>query len=338
MITGHGDDAYQFDHKIVSNFSSNVYNKFDLKDLKEYLWANLSSIHSYPEPDALTLRKLIGNKLKISPQEIGITNGATEAIYLIAQAFRGSKTAVIIPTFREYEDACEIHDHSLSFIESLENIQTDTQLVWLCNPNNPTGKIYDKEYLKRIIAENPNTCFVIDQSYAAFTDNKIWNASEALKFNNVILLHSLTKCYAIPGLRLGYLTAQKDSIDKIKHYSMPWSVNQMAQLAGLYLLDNVSYDFSDYLQESQRVQKQLLEVSAIKVYTSDMHFFLCQLEHGKASDLKEHLIEKHGFLIRDAANFRGLDERYFRIAVQDELNNNLLIQAIKEWIRSQTSL
>lgn len=333
MIIGHGDDAYQFDHKIVSNFSSNVYNKFDLKDLKEYLWTNISSIHSYPEPDALTLRKLIGNKLGISPEEAGITNGATEAIYLIAQAFRGSKTAVIIPTFREYEDACEINNHSLYFIESLEDIESDTQLVWLCNPNNPTGKIYDKDYLKRIVSNNPNTCFIIDQSYAAFTNSKIWSASEALKFNNVILLHSLTKCYAIPGLRLGYITAQKDKIAKIKYYSMPWSVNQMAQLAGLYLLENVSYSFTDYLLESQRVQKQLAEISGIRVYTSEMHFFLCQLEQGKASDLKEYLIKKQGFLIRDAANFKGLNESYFRIAVQDELNNNLLIKAIEEWIK-----
>lgn len=333
MITGHGDDAYQFEHKIVSNFSSNVYNKFDLKDLKEFLWANISSIHSYPEPDALTLRKLISSKLSISPEEIGVTNGATEAIYLIAQAFRGSKTAVVIPTFREYEDACEIHEHSLYFIESLEDIESDTQLVWLCNPNNPTGKIYDKEYLEKVISNNPNTCFIIDQSYAAFTNNKIWSANEALKHSNVILLHSLTKCYAIPGLRLGYITAQKDKIDKIKHYSMPWSVNQLAQLAGLYLLENVSYDFSDYLLESQRVQKQLAKVSGVNVYASDMHFFLCQLEKGKASDLKKFLIETEGFLIRDAANFRGLNESYFRIAAQDQPNNNLLVKAIEEWIR-----
>lgn len=333
MITGHGDDAYQFDHKIESNFSSNVYNKFDLKNLKEFLCDNISSIHSYPEPDALTLRKLIGNKLNISSEEIGITNGATEAIYLIAQAFRESKTAVVIPTFREYEDACEIHDHHLYFIESLDEIEPDTQLVWLCNPNNPTGKIYDQEYLKKIIAQNTNTCFVIDQSYAAFTDNKTWSALQALKFCNVILLHSLTKCYAIPGLRLGYITAQKDKIDKIKHYSMPWSVNQLAQLAGLYLLENISYSFSDYLLESQRVQKQLSEVSGIKVHSSEMHFFLCQLAQGKAADLKKFLIEKHGFLIRDAANFRGLNESYFRVAVQDKSNNNLLIKAIEEWIK-----
>lgn len=333
MITGHGDDAYQFEHKIVSNFSSNVYNKFDLKDLKEFLWANISSIHSYPEPDALTLRKLISRKLSISPEEIGVTNGATEAIYLIAQAFRGSKTAVVIPTFREYEDACEIHEHSLYFIESLKDIEPDTQLVWLCNPNNPTGKIYDKEYLEKVISNNPNTYFIIDQSYAAFTNTKIWSTNEALKHSNVILLHSLTKCYAIPGLRLGYITAQKDKIDKIKHYSMPWSVNQLAQLAGLYLLENVSYDFSDYLLESQRVQKQLAKVSGIKVYASDMHFFLCQLKKGKASDLKKFLIETEGFLIRDAANFRGLNESYFRIAAQDQPNNNLLVKAIEEWIR-----
>lgn len=335
MITGHGDDAYQFEDKITSNFSSNVYNNFDLKDLKQFLCDNISSIHSYPEPDAITLRNLISKKFKISEEEVTITNGATEAIYLIAQAFRDSSTAVVIPTFREYEDACEIHEHNIYFTKSLDDLQANTQLVWLCNPNNPTGIIYNKSYLKQVISNNPNTCFVIDQSYAAFTDQKTWSATEALKYDNVILLHSLTKCYAIPGLRLGYITAQKGRIDQIKYYSMPWSVNQLAQLAGLYLLQNVESDFSICINESQRIQRELSEIKGLKVHLSDMHFFLCQLENGRASDLKQYLIEKEGLLIRDAANFRGLNESYFRIAVQDEDNNNLLVKEIAKWIESR---
>lgn len=333
MINGHGDDIYSHGKKIVSNFSSNVYNKFDSSDLEKYLCDHISSIHSYPEPDAHTLKSIICKNLHIGSDEICITNGATEAIYLIAQLYRGAKTAVVIPTFSEYEDACRIQQHQLYFIDSLDNIESNTGLVWLCNPNNPTGKIYDADYLDRIVSNHPQTCFVIDQSYAGFTDKKIWLAKEALKYQNVIVLHSLTKCYAIPGLRLGYLTACSELTEKIAHFSMPWSVNQIAQLAGQYLLQNTAYDFRECITESERVQNIIAGINGIKVYPSDMHYFLCRLDKGQASELKQFLIDRYGILIRDASNFRGLDERYFRIATQSPEENQELIKALQEWIK-----
>lgn len=333
MINGHGDDIYSHGKKIVSNFSSNVYNKFDSSDLEKYLCDHISTIHSYPEPDAHTLKSIICKNLHIGSDEICITNGATEAIYLIAQLYRGAKTAVVIPTFSEYEDACRIQQHQLYFIDSLDNIESNTKLVWLCNPNNPTGKIYDADYLDRIVSNHPQTCFVIDQSYAGFTDKKTWSAKEALKYQNVIVLHSLTKCYAIPGLRLGYLTACSELTEKIAHFSMPWSVNQIAQLAGQYLLQNTAYDFRECITESERVQKIIARINGIKVYPSDMHYFLCRLDKGQAAELKQFLIDRYGILIRDASNFRGLDKRYFRIATQSSEENQELIKALQEWIK-----
>ncbi|SHE86605.1 aminotransferase class I/II-fold pyridoxal phosphate-dependent enzyme [Dysgonomonas macrotermitis] len=333
MLNGHGDDIYAHDNKIVSNFSSNVYNNLDLTKLEEYLCTHISSIHSYPEPDAITLRKIISRKLNISSGSICVTNGATEAIYLIAQAFREAKTAVVIPTFSEYEDACRIQQHRLYFIESLDEIEPDTKLVWICNPNNPTGKIYDPDYLRDTISSHPDIYFVIDQSYAGFTEQKVWSPDEALQFNNVLLLHSLTKCYAIPGLRLGYITAPSELIERISYYSMPWSVNQMAQLAGQYLLENEEYDLSESIEESRRVQNILSVTHGIEILPSEMHYFLCKLEKGKASDLKQYLISKYGILIRDASNFRGLTAGHFRIAIQSPEENEQLINAIGEWIK-----
>lgn len=333
MLNGHGDDIYSHNTTIKSNFSSNVYNKPDLSGLEDYLCQHISSIHSYPEPDACSLRKLIGEKQNISPEEVCITNGATEAIYLIAQVFRKQKTAVVIPTFSEYEDACRIQQHELYFIESLDEIEPDTRLVWFCNPNNPTGKIYDTDYLDKIISDHPSTTFVIDQSYAGFTNQKTWSPSEGITYDNVIILHSLTKCYAIPGLRLGYITTQKTLIDPIKEYSMPWSVNQLAQLAGRYLLQNVSYDFTDYVEQSAKVQSLLNDINGLEVLPSPMHYFLCKLTTGKASDLKQYLVQEHGILIRDAANFRGLTEQHFRIAIQSDDENETLIKAIQTWTK-----
>lgn len=333
MLNGHGDDIYSHSNAIISNFSSNVYNKFDSSGLEKYICSNISSIHSYPEPDAFTLKSIISTKQNISIDEVCITNGATEAIYLIAQLFRGAKTAIVTPTFSEYEDACQKHQHQLYFIESLDDINSDTQLVWFCNPNNPTGKIYDTDYLNEIISNHPATYFVIDQSYADFTNQKIWSAKDAIRYSNVMVLHSLTKCYAIPGLRLGYITATAEQIEKIVYFSMPWSVNQIAQIAGQYLLQHVEYDFGHCLDESQKIQKAIAEIGGIETLPSPMHYFLCKLEGGKASELKQFLIDKYGILIRDASNFRGLNDSYFRIAIQSHEENQQLLKALKEWIK-----
>ncbi|MDU1903178.1 MAG: aminotransferase class I/II-fold pyridoxal phosphate-dependent enzyme [Dysgonomonas sp.] len=333
MINGHGDDIYSLGSKIVSNFSSNVYTKLDSSKLERYLCDNISSIHSYPEPDAYSLSQLIAEISDVQPENICITNGAIEAIYLIAQAFRKSRSSILIPTFSEYEDACRIHEHELHFARSVDEIEQNTDLVWMCNPNNPTGKIYDIDSIRNLIESNPEKIFIIDHSYIAFSDKPFIAIEEATNYKNLILLHSLTKCYAIPGLRLGYFTACKELVDKIRSYSMPWSVNQLAQLAGKYLLENVSYDYTDYLKESQRVQDEMKKIEGLTIYPSDMHFFLCELKKEKSSELKIFLAEKYGFLIRDASNFRGLNDAYFRIAVQSKNENNLLIDNISEWVK-----
>ncbi|MFV0417258.1 MAG: threonine-phosphate decarboxylase [Dysgonomonas sp.] len=333
MIEGHGDDIYSYNKEIISNFSSNVYGRQDMSALDEHLQRNIHSIHSYPEPDAKSFASLIADKNNISINNVCITNGATEAIYLIAQSFANNKTAVIIPTFSEYEDACRIHNHKLSFYEKLDDVTADTQLVWLCNPNNPNGYVYDKDALKDIIKLHPNTYFVFDQSYEYFTDQPVMKIKEAVDFKNVILLHSMTKEYTIPGLRLGYITAHPETLSLISKFRMPWSVNQLAIEAGKFLLQNdiKTISITGYLEETKRLQYELSKISELEVLPSHTHFFLCRLENKKASELKTYLIEYYGILIRDASNFRGLDEHYFRIATQSPQENDILVNAITKW-------
>jgi len=334
MIDGHGDDIYKYGQKITSNFSSNIFSKQDFPALREHLCSCLHLIYSYPEPDAHSLSALLSKKHNTDTESICVTNGATEAIYLIAQAYRESNTSIIIPTFSEYEDACQIHNHKLSFIKELQDINPYVEMVWLCNPNNPNGFTYDIDYLKDTVKKYPNTLFVFDQSYGYFTHKKVWDIKEAVEYKNVILLHSMTKQYAVPGLRLGYITAHKDIIKHIEKFRMPWSVNALAIEAGKFLINNVTepLNIKNYLAETVRLQDDLKNIQRLKVFPTDTHFFLCKLENKKASDLKAYLIENYGILIRDASNFRGLDESYFRIATQSPEENALLIKALQEWI------
>ncbi|NDW17811.1 pyridoxal phosphate-dependent class II aminotransferase [Dysgonomonas sp. 216] len=336
MLNGHGDDIYGLEAEIVSNFSSNVYAQFDLSGLQQHLCTHIKNIRSYPEPEADSLAKLLAKHHNISANNICVTNGATEAIYLIAQVFKGKKSTIITPTFSEYEDACQINGHKLSFVASLSQVNKDTELIWLCNPNNPSGSVYHKQYLDKYITKHPDIYFIIDQSYESFTDKQYtFSATEGLKHKNVILLHSMTKSYAIPGLRLGYITAFYALTESISKIRMPWSVNQLAIEAGKYLLkeEKTGFDLKAYLTETNRLMTELSNLDGLIVLPTNTHFFLCELINRKASELKKYLIKKHGILIRDAANFRGLDDSFFRIATQSKEENNLLIKAIEQWMQ-----
>ena len=335
MIEGHGDDLYKYGKKIVSNFSSNVYNRIDHSGLYQRLNERLSTICSYPEPMPYSLESEIARRDSLTPRQVCVTNGATEAIYLIAQVFQGRISAVLGPTFSEYADACRVHRHKVKPFYSLDALPEDAELVWICNPNNPTGEVRNKEDLKALVDSHPDKLFIFDQSYEYFTLKSLLGIKEAASFPNVILLHSMTKQYAIPGLRVGYFTASEGLTDDVRCRRMPWSVNSLAIEAAKYLLeegDGISADIPQLLAERERLTNLLLATGMLEIWPTDTHYMLIKLRMGKAAALKDFLAVNHGILIRDASNFEGLDERFFRIATQTPEENDKLVKAISEWM------
>lgn len=335
MIEGHGDDLYKYGKKIVSNFSSNVYNRIDHSGLYQRLNERLSTICSYPEPMPYSLESEIARRYSLTSRQVCVTNGATEAIYLIAQVFQGRISAVLGPTFSEYADACRVHRHKVKPFYSLDALPEDAELVWVCNPNNPTGEVRNKEDLKALVDSHPDKLFVFDQSYEYFTLKSLLGIKEAASFPNVILLHSMTKQYAIPGLRVGYFTASEGLTDDVRCRRMPWSVNSLAIEAAKYLLeegDGISADIPQLLAERERLTNLLLATGMLEIWPTDTHYMLIKLRMGKAAALKDFLAVNHGILIRDASNFEGLDERFFRIATQTPEENDKLVKAVSEWM------
>ena len=334
MLNGHGDDLYRY-RNIRINFSSNVYNHFDHEDLFCYLADQLDSVTSYPEPTPKLLEHQMSTLMNVCPEELMMTSGATEAIYLIAQTYRRKESAILMPTFSEYADACRIHEHQIINIYDLQQITTRHKIVWICNPNNPTGAVLEKERLLACIDNHPDTLFVIDASYAPFTLKPVISPTDAVERPNVLLLHSMTKEFALPGLRLGYVIGQASLMTDLRHQRMPWSVNQVAISAAEYLLRHLpDYDFdvNALMCERERVAHQLSALGVVKVWPSDSHILLCKLSIGRADALKAYLASEHGILIRDASNFTGLDSSYFRISVQTPEEDDELIKAITEWI------
>ena len=156
MIEGHGDDLYRYGELVKMNFSSNIYQHADHSALKAHLAEHLDLINNYPAPRPRLLEKLIARKEGISPEAVMVTNGSTEAIYLIAQLFHHSASIIPQPTYNEYADACRIFGHIISYenTEELTTLPAD-RVYWICNPNNPSGNVLMKGFVDYIVRRSP---------------------------------------------------------------------------------------------------------------------------------------------------------------------------------------
>ena len=336
MIFGHGDDAYRYGKQIKIDFSSNVYYGADLSGLQAHLASRFGIVGHYPEPEPVSLEKILAEKLGVHESTIMVTNGATEAIYLIAQLYSGWASIIPQPTFTEYEDACKLFNHLLSYNadDELEVLPED-RIYWLCNPNNPTGNVVNTQLIRHIIRQHPRYLYVIDQSYKDYTLSPMIRPKDMTDCYNVMLVHSLSKTYCIPGLRLGYIFASPIIIDRLRQIRQPWTVNALAIEAGKYLLENnpkMIPDLPAYMKEAQRLRQELSAIDGLLVMDTATHYMLVNIDKGTAFDLKQWLIEHYGILIRDASNFRSLDNHCFRVTALTPEKNDLLVEAIRKYV------
>lgn len=321
MIDGHGDDICNYSG-IRLNFSSNIPAFADLSALEDHLRGCLSLVRSYPEPSPQSLEAEIAHSIGTSPSEVMVTSGATEAIYLIAQmashmlAPAQRTYAVVHPTFSEYDSASRM----FGFREG-----PDAWLCWVCNPNNPTGEVGPADFIAGLAARH--RLLVIDQSYEDYLPAPLPSCEGAL------VLHSMTKKYCIPGLRLGYVTGPARLILSLRSLQRPWAVNALALEAGHWLVRHQPrlIDVPAYLSEAQRLRSLLNGIPGIRACETHTNFMLCTIEGRTAAELKEHLAAREGILIRDASNFPGLTPHHFRVAAQTPEADDELISAIKRY-------
>jgi len=244
---------------------------------------------------------------------------------------------VLTPAFAEYEDACRLHGHKLHFLawKDLGTTQTlASDLVFICNPNNPTGSVLAPGLLPALLAQNPATVFVLDEAFIEFTTS-IESAIPLLAiFDNLLILRSLTKAYAIPGLRLGYVVAPAALVARLSRHKAPWAVNALAVAAGHYLFENyaqVQLPLAQLLADKVALAAALVQNPGLDILPSHTHYFLARTRRGTAAALKSWLLDQHGLLIRDASNFRGLTPAHFRLGTRHPSDNQLLIEALAEW-------
>lgn len=342
MLFGHGDDFYNSQNEVKINFSSNVWHGANLEKLKDHLIEQFNKLTHYPEPDAASLKRLLARRYEIAENNVVVTNGSITAFYLLAQAWKGAKSMIAVPSFSEYEDACRLHEHELSFFstsDDLSELSLEGQdFCWICNPNNPDGKLLHRTEMIGLLTANRNTKFIVDQAYVAFTTEDMLKPSDIKNHPNLILVQSISKAYNIPGLRIGYIVASPEITDEINKYLIPWSINAIAIEASKYILIHpaqFTLPIRKWQRETAELIYQLNKFDNLEVIPTATTFFLVRLKKGTAADLKKFLWENYGILIRDASNFRGLDETYIRLSTQTTAENQILIDAIREWFEKE---
>ncbi|MBS2212967.1 pyridoxal phosphate-dependent class II aminotransferase [Carboxylicivirga mesophila] len=330
----HGNDAYRYCHDIIADFSTNTWYKGPHPELDSFLKANMSCIANYPELQCESLTAALADNHHVAEDQVLVCNGTAEAIFYIAQGFANAGSRIITPTFSEYEHACQVYNHQISYCGAgflSDGMNTPEGLFWLCNPNNPTGEVFSKELLLDLIKNNPQTTFVIDEAYADFCIEDISMVPYIGRFKNLLILKSMTKNYCLPGLRLGYVLGHQAVVSRLSIYRPPWSVNSLALKAGEFALRQPIIDELElltYLSLSKTFRTEISAIPGIEVYPSSTGYFLVKTPM-PAAELKQLLVEKYGLLVRDASNFRTLCEYHIRLATLSREKNDRLITAFK---------
>ena len=337
----HGGDVY--DGEIQLDFSANTNPYGTPQGVQDAITAALPRVHQYPDPYCRELVKTI-SELESAPKDwILCGSGAAELIYSYCEALRPGRAMELAPTFSEYSLAlervgCQVERYSLKkedyfsltedFLPALERSRPD--VLFLCNPNNPTGQVIGLPLLEKIldVCEEQGTCLFVDECFLDLSDDGVSLKSHLGEHPNLFILKAFTKSYGMAGVRLGYcLCAQGQLLEEMSHTVQPWNVSTLAQSAGVAALHERAF-----LQrtralipiERQWLQSQL-EALGFWVCPSKANYLLFQ----GSQDLWEQL-RKQGIAIRSCGNYHGLGTGWYRIAVRLHGENECLIRAMKE--------
>lgn len=348
---GHGANvdnmAKQFgkNENDIIDFSSNV-NPHIISDLGKYVLEGLEKSRSYPDINYTNLRNNISDYIKVDSELIIPGNGATEIIYLLMKSIK-RRLAILNPTFSEYGRGAKLNNLEIidfhlkeenNFSIDLDEIQKNMDKfdsLFVCNPNNPNGKVKDLNELLNLMIEN-DKLLIVDETFMEFVgeEEKYSLINKIEQTPNLFILKAVTKFFGMPGLRLGYgVTSNKQIIKNIYEYKEPWTINSFAENLSNYLFKDKEYingskDY--YINERKFMLEELRKISGLKVYDTDTNFVLIKLDDDEANSLKLELFEKYNILIRDASNFIGLDKSYIRVAIKSHNDNKVLIESLRK--------
>nr|WP_043527024.1 threonine-phosphate decarboxylase CobD [Halomonas xinjiangensis] len=331
----------------VLDFSANINPLGPPGWLTEQLLSGIGALSHYPDPEYAEAHRAIARQVEVTEAQVRLTNGGVEAVFLAAalHARKGRGALVIEPTFAEYARACRHYGLGImqlplgaeDFHLDLEAALTamhDASVIFVCRPNNPTGTVISQEIIETLLerGRETQTTLVVDEAFMDFVSPDQSLIPLLSRFDNLIVLRSLTKLFAIPGLRLGYLLASTENVARIAALQMPWSVNALA--AGLVEPLLADRDFVARTQawlsdERPRLERGLdsLGFQVVPSHTNFLLFRHADETRGVMGDVLEKLLHQ-GILVRHTRNFAGLDGKWLRVAVRSPDENDRLLDAL----------
>jgi threonine-phosphate decarboxylase len=313
--------------------------------VRESVAAAFDRLVHYPDSDGTLLSGLLARHHGVATECLCLGNGSTELIYLLPRLAAGGRALLIAPTFSEYGRALHLAGWqcvrhyllaSRRFALDLDALATDLDrgydLLFLCNPGNPTGRLYRREEVAGVInlCREHGTLLVLDEAFMDFCEED--SAKDLVVESGCgVVLRSMTKFYGFPGLRLGYALAEPSLAARLAAIRPPWSVNTLAQEAGIAALADTDYagrTRAYVARERERLAAGLAALPGVTVYPGAANYLLAELTNGMTGAELQRALLRERLLIRDCAGFAGLDDRFFRVAVRTGEENELLLSAL----------
>ena len=299
-------------------------------------------INKYPDSSYISARQLIADYCSRDADEIILTNGADEGLFMSGSLFIESDNKVMLstPTYSYYEKMVEIlggipleiqrkSDFSDDFHSMLKNINDDISLIILCNPNNPTGNIITQSDIEFFLNKNTsNVPIIIDEAYFEYTDNTLVNLID--NYDNIIIIRTLSKAFGLAGLRVGYIIASKSTISLLNKVRPPNSVGTISVNLAQIALNDINWmknNVSEIMKEKKIFEEKLSHFDNISLIPSSSNFMLIKFDNRNGSDVHSELLN-NGIVVRDVSSTKGL-EQYIRINIGLKDENVKLLKAFE---------
>ncbi len=315
----------------------------------EAIIKNIELIKNYPDPEAVVLRRVVSEWLSLPQDMIVAGNGAVEILYLMVKVMEPRHALIPAPTFNEYEIAvrnnkgqvkdCCLDEERYFALEpdKIFRLWHDTDMVFICNPNNPTGSLIYRDEVEDIIkkASVLGKLVIVDEAFMDFIpDRDNYSVVDLVtRYNNLFVLYSLTKFFAIPGLRLGIGIGCPDVIEKINRFRDPWNVNCFAQLAGSVVLKDEQYiknTVSFINQEKKYLYDQVKQIPGLTPIAPSANYMLINVAGlGYTAAEVCRLLGEQGILVRDCSSYKNMRPVYIRTAVKGRAENNILVESLQ---------
>ena len=344
MTQRHGGDIYR--NQVNMDFSVNTNPLGIPQSVRDAMQEALAYADEYPDPENASLTQALASRLSVPKEWLCFGNGASELFMAIVHALKPKKILLPVPSFYGYEHAaeaigCEIVAYRLKAENNFE-LQDDffalltkeTDLIFLANPNNPTGRKVDRAYGMKLLkrCRDRNITVVMDECFIGFAGEEHSFMDQLQNFDNLVIVRAFTKTYAIPGVRLGYLLCSNSKLcGKIQMQLPEWNLSTFAQAAGVAAAGEETYvrESAAYVRDERIRLTSELRKMGIQAFDSEVNYILIYSE----APLYDRLLGKK-ILIRDCSNFAGLTSGYYRIAVRTREENEMLWKAIGECVES----